>query len=217
MTDRSAVRRIGLFGGTFDPVHWGHIRMATSIRAALNLDEMRLIPAYHPPHREMPLASAEQRRQMLEMAVAEEPDLKVDDRELRRGGVSYSYDTLRELRAELGDSARLAFCMGWDSLVSLPSWHRWRELLELTAMVAVSRPHHAGSNTQLPAALAERLRPAEPSAELESGAILSLEVEPLDISATHIRHRLAEGRPLPPDQVPEPVLNYIEQERLYRA
>ena len=132
-------RRIGLFGGTFDPVHIGHLRSALETAELLGLDELRLLPAARPPHRETPQVSAQQRLAMVELAVAGVAPLTVDARELARDKPSYTIDTLESLRAELGSEAQLFLMVGWDAFCGLPTWHRWDELLQHCHMLVLQR------------------------------------------------------------------------------
>src|SRR5438046_5526680 len=130
---------LGLLGGTFDPVHYGHLRLADDVRAALALPEVRLIPAGDPPHRSAPHASASDRLAMLELARAEFPSLAVDPREIHRGGKSYTILTLKALRAD--DLRRpLLWIIGADSFIGLPQWHRWQELFNLDHLIVAERP-----------------------------------------------------------------------------
>src|SRR2546421_10301113 len=130
---------IGLFGGTFDPIHYGHLRTAFELWQELRLTEVRFLPTGSPPHREQPYAGAELRLQMVQAAVADHPAFIVDDREVRRSGVSYSVDTLTELRAEY-PSRSLCLLLGMDAFLGLPNWHRWRDLLGLAHIVVAHRP-----------------------------------------------------------------------------
>ena len=132
---------IGLFGGTFDPLHYGHLRTAFELWQALKLSEVRFMPTGSPPHREQPHAPAQLRLEMVKAAVADQPAFVVDDREVRRTGVSYSVDTLTEVRAEYPQRS-LCLLLGMDAFLGLPNWHRWRELLDLAhIIVAVSYTH----------------------------------------------------------------------------
>src|SRR5690348_17366574 len=133
------MRKIGIFGGSFDPVHFGHLRPALEILEALSLDHMRFIPSGQPPHRDAPVADAAQRLAMLKAAVAAEPRFQVDERELRRDAPSYTYDTLVELKAEHPHD-RLVLVLGLDAFLGFTGWHRWREILELTHLVIAHRP-----------------------------------------------------------------------------
>ncbi|MDE2052430.1 MAG: nicotinate-nucleotide adenylyltransferase, partial [Gammaproteobacteria bacterium] len=130
---------IGLFGGTFDPIHYGHLRTAFELWQELRLAEVRFLPTGSPPHREQPLADAELRLRMVQAAVADQPAFVVDDREVRRTGISYSVDTLTELRAEYPDRS-LCLLLGMDAFLGLPNWHRWRDLLGLAHIVVAHRP-----------------------------------------------------------------------------
>ncbi|MFC6632777.1 nicotinate-nucleotide adenylyltransferase [Microbulbifer taiwanensis] len=207
---------IALFGGTFDPVHFGHLRMALELRQALDFDEMRLVPSHQPRHRQTPGVSAGQRRQMLALALEGCDELQLDERELERPGPTYTVDTLEELRAELGDQVSISFCMGLDSLLTLPSWHRWEQLLELAHLVVVTRP-----GWQLPAggeiaAVLKRHRGTIGDLHTESrGRLVVREQTLLPISATHIRHLIGSGRS-PRYLLPAAVLNYIDDNQLYR-
>ncbi len=212
MPGRSVAKRIGIFGGTFDPVHYGHLRTADALVDRLQLDEMRLMPAGLPAHRPAPLALAEQRWQMVQIALAEFPRLRADDRDIRRGGPTYSVDALTELRAELGDEVRLLLCMGWDSLCSFTRWHRWQDLLGLCALVAVSRPHHAAADAELPRMLQDRL---VQTLAADNGSLLLLAMDPLPMSATRLRELAAQDGVLPANWIPPAVASYINQHGLY--
>ena len=187
---------IALLGGTFDPVHYGHLRFADAVRRALGLSEVRIVPARDPPHRGSPKASAADRLAMLRLAVNEFPGLVVDDRELRRAGKSYTVDTLTDLRRDYPDQP-LLLLLGADAFRGLPTWHRWRELFDLAHLVVVERP---GVNLEaaLPAPLRaiwhERLV-ADPAILLArpAGAILMQRIAPLDVSATAIREHFGKG------------------------
>jgi nicotinate-nucleotide adenylyltransferase len=130
---------IGLFGGMFDPIHYGHLRTAFELLQALKLAEVRFMPAGSPPHKQMTHASAELRVAMVSAAITGQKGFVLDDREIRRQGVSYSYDTLAEVRAEYPDRS-LCLLLGMDAFLGLPDWHRWRELLDLAHIVVAHRP-----------------------------------------------------------------------------
>jgi nicotinate-nucleotide adenylyltransferase len=130
---------IGLFGGTFDPIHYGHLRTAFELLQALKLSQVRFLPTGNPPHRELPLAPAELRLQMVRAAVAGQPGFVVDDRETRRQGLSYSVDTLTDLRADYPQHP-LCLLLGMDAFLGLPTWHRWREIFDLCHVVVAHRP-----------------------------------------------------------------------------
>ena len=130
---------IGLFGGTFDPIHYGHLRTAFELLQLLKLSQVRFLPTGNPPHREAPLASSELRLEMVRAAVAGQPGFAVDDREIRRSGVSYSVDTLTDLRREHPQRS-LCLLLGMDAFLGMPTWHRWREIFELAHVVVAHRP-----------------------------------------------------------------------------
>ena len=196
---------IGVFGGTFDPVHYGHLRTAFELWQLLRLAEVRFLPTGNPPHRDQPLAGAELRLRMVRAAVAGQPAFTVDDREIRRSGVSYSVDTLAELRTEFPRRS-LCLLLGMDAFLGLPHWHRWRELLELAHIVVAHRPgwkaptmgplgevmvdHGTGSIRELH--------------ERTAGRIYVHAVTQLEISSTELRQLIISGLDphyLVPDEV----------------
>lgn len=206
---------IGVFGGTFDPVHHGHLRTALEVLEGCGLEQLRLVPAHVPPHRPQPRAPADLRLEMLRRAVAGEPRLVVDDRELRRGGPSYTVDTLAELRAEVG-TRPLCLVLGADAFLGLPGWHRWRELPGLAHLVVVERP---GTRLEPDAALAgllagRRSPDAAALARSSAGLLWQQPVTPLDISASAIRALLASGGD-PRFLVPEAVRELLMASRCY--
>ncbi len=212
---------LALLGGTFDPVHYGHLRFADAIRRELGLAEVRLVPARDPPHRAGPQASAQDRLAMLDRAVAEFPGLVVDPREIARAGKSYTVLTLEALRAQ-ARTRPLLLLLGADAFLGLPTWHRWRELFALAHLVVVPRPGVALA-AALPAALVPEwnARVTTDPAVLFStpaGAIYEAYVPPQPISATAIRAALAEGpagRQKVAQLMPRAVLAYIDQHGLY--
>lgn len=209
------MKKIAILGGTFDPVHIGHLRSAVELREQLGCDQLRLIPASIPPHRRQPVAAAEHRLRMLQLATADEPGLVVDDRELKRAGPSYTYDTLRELRAELGADCSLSLVMGADACAALDSWHRWHELFDLAHLVVMARP-----DTRLPVtgvvadALRSRLADASALDSRSAGAVVRVALTPLPISATAIRALVAAGRS-PRYLLSDAVWRYIVENGLY--
>jgi nicotinate-nucleotide adenylyltransferase len=206
---------IGVFGGTFDPVHFGHLRAAVEAREKLGVDDFRLLPAGRPAHRAEPFADAEQRLQMLRLAVSGCPGLRVDDREVRRSGFSFMVDTLEELRGEAGP-APLLLLIGQDAANALDGWHEWRRLFDLAHIVVMRRPEaHFNCRGELREHIESR-RTADPSALRDSaaGLVLPLEITQLDISSTFIRALLAQGRS-PRFLLPERVIDYIREQGLY--
>ncbi|SEF55979.1 nicotinate-nucleotide adenylyltransferase [Halopseudomonas aestusnigri] len=207
------MRRVGLLGGTFDPVHFGHLRSAVEVCEQLQLDELRLIPSARPPHRGMPGATAAQRLRMVELALGQGGGLQVDDRELQRERPSYTVETLESLRQELGSDVALFMVLGWDAFCGLPSWHRWESLLELANLVVLQRPDY---DLEVPEVLKDLLAArSSDQPERSHGQIICLSQTPLAISATHIRTLVGSGAS-PRFLLPDAVLDYIENEGLYR-
>ena len=207
---------IGIFGGTFDPVHFGHLRAAVEAREKLAVADFRLLPAGQPPHRESPAANPAQRLEMLRLAIAGCTDLQVDDREVRRAGFSYMSDTLAEIRGEAGE-APLLLLIGQDAANALDTWHDWRRLFDLAHLVVMRRPDaHFRCVGELRTEI-ERRRVREPARlhECPAGRVLSLEITQLDISSTDIRARLASQRSAR-FLLPDPVLDYIRSQGLYQ-
>jgi len=208
---------IGILGGTFDPVHFGHLRPALEVQEALALEELRLIPCHIPPHRSQPHASAAQRVAMLEAAVQARPGFRIDTRELQRHGPSYTFDTLVSLREDLGD-AGICLLMGMDAFSGLTTWHRWSELIDLCHLVVMTRP---GADIPYDGELADFIRRhRQPDAAqlrgLPAGRLLFQPVTALAISASRLRALLAEGLS-PAFLTPEAVIEIINQEGLYRG
>lgn len=212
---------VAILGGTFDPVHYGHLRLAADVRAALQLAEVRLVPAADPPHRNRTQASAADRVAMLELAVREFAGLVVDLREIERGGKSYTVDTLAGLRAEMPERP-IALLVGADAFRGFPSWHRWNELFTLAHVVVVPRPG-VPLEQGLPAGLEHEWRTrltADPQAlrERAAGAIFVQPVSAQPISSSEIRTALAcgAGSVEIAGLLPAAVLAYIESKHLYR-
>lgn len=209
-------KRIGIFGGTFDPIHIGHLRIALEIKQQLQLDEMRLLPCYLPPHRPTPGASAIQRVDMLEIALQGCTELHVDKRELQRDKPSYTFDTLCELRAETGEQASLCLCMGMDSFATLNTWYNWEHLLQLAHIVVVARPGWFLPESGAVAELLQSYRADNTAiAQQTAGAIVLLERRLLPISATDIRTQIRAGNS-PQFLVPDGVWSYIRSNALYQ-
>lgn len=210
-------RRIGLLGGTFDPIHIGHLRAAVEVAEQFALDELRLIPSARPPHRGAPQVSAQQRLDMARLAVEGVAPLRVDDRELGRDKPSWTIDTLESLRAELGSEAQLLLLVGWDAFCGLPGWHRWQELLEHCHIVVLQRPDADSDAPEVLRNLLAARSVADPLAlKGPAGQIAFVWQMPLAISATQIRERLAGERSIR-FLVPDAVLAYINAHGLYRA
>lgn len=210
-------RRIGLLGGTFDPVHIGHLRSALEVADLLELHELRLVPNARPPHRDQPQVNAEQRLAMVERAVMGVAPLCVDGRELLRDRPSWTIDTLEAVRAELAMEDQLFLLLGWDAFCGLPGWHRWSELLQYCHIIVLQRPD---ADSEPPDALRNLLAARAVSAPAAlhgaAGHIAFVWQTPLAVSATQIRQLLASGKSVR-YLVPDAVLAYIEAHGLYRA
>ena len=206
---------LAIFGGTFDPVHIGHLRSAIEVRELLACDELRFIPCHQPPHRGEPSASSAQRLRMLELAIAGEPGFAVDAREIEREGPSYTIDTLAGLRAEFGCERALHVIIGVDAFAALNSWQRWRELFDFANFVVLQRPDSALPETGVVAA-ALRERRVEPAVvrEHRCGAIAVVQQTQLPISATAIRALIRAGRS-PRFLLPDAVWQFIRDTGLY--
>ncbi|HEY8011347.1 MAG TPA: nicotinate-nucleotide adenylyltransferase [Rudaea sp.] len=210
------MKPIAILGGTFDPVHNGHLRVAWEAAEALDA-EVRLMPAHVPPHRPAPVASAAQRVDMLRSALVGQSRLTLDTRELDRAGASYTVDTLRGMRVEVGDERSLILLVGADAFGGLPTWREWHALFDLAHIAMLTRP---GRTEPWPAELVaeagpRRVRVASELRESACGKVLSLPVTPLDISASAVRALLADGRE-PRWLIPDALLADVEILRIYR-
>lgn len=196
---------MGIFGGTFDPVHYGHLVLAEQCREQLALDEVRLVPAAQPPHKPNHLITpGDQRAEMLEYAIAGHPRMQVDRRELTRSGPSFTVDTLESLKSE--DATRELFLLlGADSLFEFPTWRDPRRILELATVAAVNRP----------GAPALDLAPLRKTLGTTADAIRLVTIPGCDLSASDLRQRVREGKSIR-YLVPRAVECYIEQHQLYR-
>jgi len=205
----------GIFGGTFDPVHFGHLRAASEVKELLGIDDFRLFPAGMPPHRDSTHAHGDHRLAMLRLAVADHPDLAVDDREIRRQGASYMVDTLIDLRAETGDRP-LLLVVGQDAANQLDEWHRWKELFELTHIVIMTRPSAAHDySAELGNSLDGRIvENRQLLFDRPAGLVLHLNVTQLAISSTNIRNLISRGLS-PRFLLPDRVLAYAQYHDLY--
>ncbi len=207
---------IGIYGGTFDPIHYGHLRTALEVKEAAGLDEIRFIPCRHPPHRQQPQASSAQRLRMLELALMQaEPGFRIDARELHRDGPSYMVDTLSTLRSDVGDTP-LCLILGLDAFRGLPAWHRWLRLFDLAHIIVMQRPR---IEPEWPQALTREVAHRLTTNPLDlrqqaAGRVMTLDVVQLDISATRIRQMQTEARSAR-YLLPDAVLDYIHSEGLY--
>jgi nicotinate-nucleotide adenylyltransferase len=210
------INPIGILGGTFDPIHFGHLRSALEVLQALQLSEIRFIPCREPPHREKPIALPEQRLALVEQAIADQAGFVVDDRELDREGPSYTRHTLASLREDMPDKS-ICLLLGMDAFLSLPTWYRWREIPELAHMIVMHRPGSELSFSQELTDLIVRYRCNDPQSlhKKIAGQLIFQPVTQLDISATQIRYLLAQGGS-PRYLLPDTVWAYIHSQGLYR-
>lgn len=211
------MQAIGIFGGTFDPIHNGHLRLAEEMADAFDLREVRFIPTGQPPHRAAPLTSAQHRLEMVRRAIEGNPRFVLDDREIRATRVSFTLDTLTELRREMGGQQPLCLLLGSDAFLGLPGWHEWQRLFELAHLVVALRP---GSNVQqgLPEALQREVDTRFTKDKTLSGAAGSvslLDMTPLAISSSSVRYALAQQHSVR-YLVPDSVLDYLQQQQLYK-
>jgi nicotinate-nucleotide adenylyltransferase len=214
------VQTIGLLGGTFNPIHFGHLRMAQELADSLSLNSVKFIPSANPPHKPPPQVSAEHRAAMVQLAIADNPQFQFDGRELSRTGASYTIETLESLRDELGDGTSLILIMGSDAFTKFNTWHRWQEIIKLCHIALVQRP--ASTNKE---SLTKELETflhnhytehAEDLHEGSAGLVTMQAITPLEISSTAIRQALQlkhSARYL----MPENVLDYIAAKQLFSA
>ncbi|GAB2876827.1 nicotinate-nucleotide adenylyltransferase [Uliginosibacterium flavum] len=215
----SAQTALGILGGTFDPIHHGHLRLAIEARQRLSLDAIRLIPAGQPPHRARPGTPAAHRLAMTELAAQGLPGLVVDPAEVHSQQTSYTVATLERLRAELGNERPLVLILGADAFLGLPGWHRWREIFALAHIAVATRPGYVLADALNGGDLADecpqRLSQNPQSLHATpSGSIVPFTIPSLEISATLIRHALAQGEDAH-FLLPGAVLDYIQSHHLY--
>ena len=208
---------MGVFGGTFDPIHFGHLRTAFEMLQALQFKEVRFIPCGDPPHREKPHAPADLRLEMVRLATNGQPGFVVDDREMQRTGPSYSVDTLSALRSEFPERP-LSLIIGMDAFLSLPEWHHWREILKLAHIVVAHRPGwRAPDMGVLGDVLAERgTHRIDNLHQSLAGHIYIHDVTQLEISSSDIRTLVSLGRD-PRFLLPDAVRDVIAASSCYGA
>lgn len=213
------LQAIGILGGTFDPIHYGHLRLAEEMLELAGLRQIRFIPTGTSAHRDEPQVSAQQRSAMVQLAIADQPAFALDEREVKRGRTCYTVDTLRELRAEMGEQQPLCLLMGGDAFLTLHTWHEWERLFELAHIVVGYRPGYSIAEriTKAPVALREQYQRRLCAATMMReayGGIAVLGIPKLEISATVIRSRVAEQRSIR-YLLPNAVAEYIHQHHLY--
>ncbi len=209
------MKPVGVFGGTFDPVHYGHLRTAFEMLQALDFEEVRFVPCGDPPHRGTTYASAEQRLAMVRAAVAGQAGFVVDDREIRRDGPSYTVDTLGSLRTEFPEHP-LGLILGMDAFLNLTGWHRWDEILDLAHIIVAHRPGwRAPDYGALGELLEERgTHKVEALHDAPAGLVHIHAVTQLEIASTDIRELIAIGRD-PRFLMPDGVIEVLREYRCY--
>lgn len=214
------MKPIGILGGTFDPIHYGHLRLAEEMLELTGLQQIRFIPVGNPPHRETPQVSALHRSEMVRLAIADQPAFVLDDREVQCAEKCYTVDTLRQLRIELGETQPLCLLMGGDAFLQLHTWHEWEQILDLAHIVVGYRPGFTlakrihSATQQLREHYQRRLCTVAYLSEHPAGGIAELAIPKLEISATLIRNRVSDNRTIR-YLLPASVANYIYQHNLY--
>jgi len=221
MPEQSASRPLGIFGGTFDPVHYGHLRLAEESLDALNLGAVRWIPAGQPARRASPRVGAEERLNMVRLAIAGNPRFELDAAEVEAAQPSYTVPTLERLRRleVIGEHRPLVLLLGADAFAGLEDWHRWLSLFDLAHIAVAHRPGFPIDADRLPSALADIFRTrfcAEPASlnTAPAGRIVSFAMTPLDISATKIRTLLSKGQSTR-YLMPDAVIDFIQKHNFY--
>lgn len=211
------MRPIGVFGGTFDPIHLGHLRTASELLQEYHLAEIRFIPCHIPHDEKLPLASAELRLQMVRKSIESEPGFIIDDRELRRDGPSYSVDTLESLRDDFPDRT-LVLIVGMDAFLGFRSWHRWEDILQLAHIIVACRPGSGASGTgPIGKLLAAHGAPDSSGLyQAPAGRIIVHAVTQLEISSSAIRQMVQRGTD-PRFLIPGPVARMIRESGCYSA
>ena len=209
---------IGILGGTFNPIHNGHLHLAERLQQTLAFEAIRFMPASIPALKDVPNISAEQRAYMVELAIVDHPTFQIDSRELERVGPSYTIDSLISLRKELGDKMSICWLIGSDAFAKLNTWHRWNELLNHCHFVVVKRPLSEELNWNAEVKLlleTHQTNDANTLKKSASGKVLIQEIEALDISSTQIRQHIASKTNVS-DVMPSSVIKYIQQHQLYQ-
>ena len=211
---------LGLFGGTFDPVHFGHLRLATELAEAFRLERVIFLPAGLPYHRGRSAhASSDERLTMLKLAIARDPRFDVDERELRREGETYTYDTLAQIRAERGPDAVLVFLVGSDAFAKIDTWHRWTELFDLAHFAVAIRGDDEAWQSKGPGAFPRDVWPRitlnlREVLSAPSGKVMTFRMTPLAISSTALRELAAQGSSIR-YLAPDPVVEFVRAHRIY--
>ena len=207
---------VAVFGGTFDPVHNGHLRSAEAVQALPGVDRVKLVPCRQPPHRRSPQASATDRLAMLHLATADLVKVEVDRRELERTGPSYTYDTLDAIRQEMPDDSSLLCVMGQDAYLTLPEWFRWRELCDLAHLLVLQRQGASPIESPRLAAWAKDKHQDDPGilSRQPAGTIICMQLVQIPVSGTAVRAAYGKGSP-PTGMLPPQIHRYIIERGLY--
>ena len=218
---KSKLPLVGIFGGTFDPIHYGHLRVAEEIVDAIGLDKMYFVPAGIPRLRRIPVVSPQHRAEIIRIAIKNNPAFVLDKREIYRDGVSASIDSMREFKQEFGGEVSLCFVIGVDAFVKLEEWNSWREFFDLCHFIVSTRPGYVFNsiNELLPKELQKEcsqrwVSSADSLRNTTSGLIFIETTTMLDISATNIRAHIASGKSVR-YLVPDIVVSYISENKLY--
>lgn len=213
-------KKVGVLGGTFNPIHLGHLRIAEEIAENLSLDEVRFIPSAQPPHKPAPHVSAEHRANMVKLAIQNNAKFVLDECELKREGASYTIDTLTDLRKKLGAQVGLYLIMGSDAFAHIDTWHRWQEILDNCHIVLVQRPNHENFIESFSVEIksffeSHRQNTSRDFQKKPVGSIITQTITPLAISSTNIREQLKDKKSVR-YLLPQSVSDYIETHQLYR-
>lgn len=208
-----------ILGGTFDPIHLGHVHVAREVLKKVDADEICIIPCNQSPHRAKAVASTKDRLAMAQLAAQEFSFLCVDDREIKRGGVSYMVDTLNSLHAEKNADIALCLIMGVDAFAEFTQWHKWRAIIKLAHLIVVNRPGYLLAPHEELKGLIDKHKSDDPDdlQRYPAGKILFLEIEPNPFSATLLRAHLRAGEEGIKDFLPKKVWEYIKQNSLYKS
>ena len=209
---------LAILGGTFDPVHFGHLQSAIAVKELLAVPVVKLVPSFIPPHRGLPHSTAIERLSMLQLASHDNSGVVVDDREISRQGVSYTVDTLTSFRQEIGENASLYFVLGIDSYCTLNKWVRWQELTEIAHLIVLARP---GCLPQVPSEVRvwqskKLVNDVNCMRGKPGGEICHVELVQVDVSATEIREMIGSGV-RPAGKMPESVIDFAFAHELYRS
>lgn len=207
------MRHIGLLGGTFDPIHNGHLHLATTVLQLLTLDAIRLIPCYHTVHREQPIATPEQRLTMTCLACQGQLNIQADDTELKRGGSSYMIDTLKTIK-QSQENLQLYLIIGYDAFMNFTTWKDWQAILELCHVIVARRPHYSNQNETTTALIKQYGTDYHDIKSYPHGKISILEINALSISSTTIRQAIKKNKDVS-DKLPNQLYQFIKQEGLY--